>query len=124
MQGRLGSSILVDFLLGKLKGFLITKVRHEEINKKRVVQAFDRGYPTVVRFRYRNPENPQSGIGPEILSVLAGPTCDSFDVMYDGLLIPEQQIGDKLVFPLTGAYCAVSGSDFNSLARPEYKVID
>jgi len=64
------------------------------------------------------------GTGPEILSVLAGPTCDSFDVMYDGLLIPEQQIGDKLVFPLTGAYCAVSGSDFNSLARPEYKVID
>lgn len=65
-----------------------------------------------------------SGTGPEILSVLAGPTCDSFDVMYDGLLIPEQQIGDKLVFPLTGAYCAVSGSDFNSLTRPEYRVID
>lgn len=60
----------------------------------------------------------------ELLSVLAGPTCDSFDVMYDGLMIPEQQVGDKLVFPLTGAYCAVSGSTFNSLARPEYKVID
>ncbi|HUV31857.1 MAG TPA: type III PLP-dependent enzyme [Acidobacteriota bacterium] len=60
----------------------------------------------------------------ELLSVLAGPTCDSFDVMYDGLMIPEQQVGDMLVFPLTGAYCAVSGSTFNSLARPEYKVID
>jgi len=32
------------------------------------------------------------------LSVLAGPTCDSFDVMYDGLLIPEHNIGDRLIF--------------------------
>lgn len=57
-------------------------------------------------------------------SVLAGPTCDSFDVMYDGLMIPDHEIGDTIVFPLTGAYCAVSGSDFNSLRRPEYLVID
>jgi ornithine decarboxylase len=57
-------------------------------------------------------------------SVLAGPTCDSFDVMYDGLMIPEHDIGDTIVFPLTGAYCAVSGSDFNSLKRPDYIVID
>ena len=60
----------------------------------------------------------------EILSVLAGPTCDSFDVMYDGLMIPEHEVGDRFVFPLTGAYCAVSGSDFNSLKRPEYRVIE
>ncbi len=58
------------------------------------------------------------------LSVLAGPTCDSFDVMYDGLMIPEHSIGDVIVFPLTGAYCAVSGSDFNSLRRPEYVILD
>jgi len=58
------------------------------------------------------------------LSVLAGPTCDSFDVMYDGLMIPEHEVGDMMVFPLTGAYCAVSGSDFNSLKRPDYVVID
>jgi ornithine decarboxylase len=58
------------------------------------------------------------------LSVLAGPTCDSFDVMYDGLMIPEHNVGDTIVFPLTGAYCAVSGSDFNSLKRPDYVVID
>jgi ornithine decarboxylase len=61
--------------------------------------------------------------GPERLSVLAGPTCDSSDVMYDGLMVPEHDIGDVFVFPLTGAYCSVSGSDFNSMNRPEYKVI-
>ncbi len=62
--------------------------------------------------------------GDEKLSVLSGPTCDSFDVMYDGLMIPEHNIGDMFVFPCTGAYCSVSGSNFNSLRRAEYKVID
>lgn len=58
------------------------------------------------------------------LSVLAGPTCDSFDVMYDGLMVPEHNLGDTIVFPLTGAYCSVSGSAFNSLKRPDYMIID
>jgi len=62
--------------------------------------------------------------GGEKLSVLAGPTCDSFDVMYDGLMMPEHEVGDRIVFMSTGAYCAVSGSNFNALRRPEYRVID
>ncbi len=62
--------------------------------------------------------------GNERLTVLSGPTCDSFDVMYDGLMIPEHEIGDLFVFPMTGAYCSVSGSNFNSLRRPVYRVID
>jgi ornithine decarboxylase len=62
--------------------------------------------------------------GSEKLSVLAGPTCDSFDVMYDGLMIPEHEVGDRIVFLATGAYCAVSGSNFNALRRPEYVVVD
>lgn len=62
--------------------------------------------------------------GNEKLSVLAGPTCDSFDVMYDGLMIPEHNIGDKLMFTATGAYCSASGSNFNALKMAEYKIID
>ena len=62
--------------------------------------------------------------GPDRLSVLAGPTCDSFDVMYDGLMLPEHNVGDKLMFMSTGAYCDVSGSNFNALRRPEYIVIE
>ncbi|MFQ6008658.1 MAG: type III PLP-dependent enzyme, partial [Candidatus Zixiibacteriota bacterium] len=58
------------------------------------------------------------------LSVLAGPTCDSFDVMYDAIMLPEHEVGDRIMFPATGAYCAVSGSNFNSLRRPEYVVTD
>ncbi|HOP07466.1 MAG TPA: type III PLP-dependent enzyme [candidate division Zixibacteria bacterium] len=62
--------------------------------------------------------------GDERLSVLAGPTCDSFDVMYDGLMIPEHEVGERIVFLATGAYCAVSGSNFNALKRPEYKLME
>ncbi len=62
--------------------------------------------------------------GDHKLSVLAGPTCDSFDVIYDGLMIPEHNISDKLMFTTTGAYCEVSGSNFNALKRPDYLVID
>ncbi|MEE8577438.1 MAG: type III PLP-dependent enzyme, partial [candidate division Zixibacteria bacterium] len=61
--------------------------------------------------------------GKRKLSVVAGPTCDSFDVMYDGLMIPELNVGDKMMFMSTGAYCAVSGSNFNALRRPEYIVL-
>ncbi len=62
--------------------------------------------------------------GPPRLSVLAGPTCDSFDVMYDGLMLPDHKVGDKIMFMSTGAYCAVSGSNFNALKRPEYIVLE
>ncbi len=62
--------------------------------------------------------------GPHQLSVIAGPTCDSFDVMYDGLMIPEHNVGDRLMFMSTGAYCEVSGSNFNALRRPEYLILD
>ncbi|MFQ5499057.1 MAG: type III PLP-dependent enzyme [Candidatus Zixiibacteriota bacterium] len=62
--------------------------------------------------------------GPSELSVLAGPTCDSFDVMYDGLMIPNHEVGDRIMFSMTGAYCQVSGSGFNGLKRPTYTVID
>jgi len=58
------------------------------------------------------------------LSVLAGPTCDSFDVMYDELMIPEHEVGDRILFLATGAYCCVSGSNFNALRRPAYKIVE
>ncbi len=63
-------------------------------------------------------------VGKTRLSVLAGPTCDSFDVMYDGLQIPEHEVNDRILFGSTGAYCSVSGSNFNALKRPDYILID
>jgi ornithine decarboxylase len=57
-------------------------------------------------------------------SVLAGPTCDSFDVIYNDILLPPLKTGDVLLFPAMGAYCSVSASTFNSLRKAEYIVID
>ena len=62
--------------------------------------------------------------GKNRLSVLAGPTCDSFDVMYDGLSLPNHEVNDRILFGATGAYCSVSGSNFNALKRPDYILID
>jgi ornithine decarboxylase len=57
-------------------------------------------------------------------SVLAGPTCDSFDVIYRDIILPPLEIGDILLFPAMGAYSSVSASAFNSLRKAEYVVIE
>ncbi len=57
-------------------------------------------------------------------SVLAGPTCDSFDVIYKDVILPPLEVGDILLFPAMGAYCSVSASSFNCLKGAEYIVID
>jgi ornithine decarboxylase len=56
-------------------------------------------------------------------SVLAGPTCDSIDVIYDDILMPEHEIGDILLAPMVGAYCSVSASNFNWLNKTTYKIV-
>lgn len=57
-------------------------------------------------------------------AVLAGPTCDSFDVVYKDCLMPPLEIGDILMFPTMGAYCSVSASDFNGLNRARVITVD
>jgi ornithine decarboxylase len=49
--------------------------------------------------------------------VLAGPTCDSIDVIREDLPLPELQIGDLVVGRMMGAYTAASASDFNFVPR-------
>ncbi len=51
-------------------------------------------------------------------SVIAGPTCDSFDVVYREILLPELEIGDILIFTSMGAYTYSSASNFNGLEKP------
>ena len=54
-------------------------------------------------------------------SVLAGPTCDSFDVLYENIALPLLEIGDILVFESMGAYTSASASTFNGF--PKAKVV-
>jgi ornithine decarboxylase len=57
-------------------------------------------------------------------AVLAGPTCDSFDVIYRECLMPPLDIGDILMFPSMGAYCSVSATSFNGLEPARVIVVD
>lgn len=62
--------------------------------------------------------------GPVHCSVLAGPTCDSFDVIAEDLELPEQDVGDLVVTPMMGAYTAASATDFNGVPRARVVVLD
>ncbi|MGI9246372.1 MAG: type III PLP-dependent enzyme [Steroidobacteraceae bacterium] len=55
--------------------------------------------------------------GPHHPSVLAGPTCDSIDVVREDVPLPELQIGDILVGRLMGAYTCATATDFNFIPR-------
>ncbi len=46
-------------------------------------------------------------------ATLAGPTCDSSDVVAREVLLPDLRVGDLLVSPTMGAYTTVTASRFN-----------
>jgi ornithine decarboxylase len=57
-------------------------------------------------------------------SVLAGPTCDSIDVIDDGILLPELEVGDLVIGRMMGAYTWASATDFNFFKRAKVVVIN
>lgn len=59
--------------------------------------------------------------GERYTSTLAGPTCDSVDILYENIALPEMNIGDILLFNSMGAYTNASACDFNGL--PESRII-
>jgi ornithine decarboxylase len=53
--------------------------------------------------------------------IVAGPTCDSFDIIYQNSAMPHLEIGDMLVAPSMGAYASCSATNFNGF--PPAKVV-
>ncbi|HAX99444.1 MAG TPA: hypothetical protein DCY12_11300 [Candidatus Atribacteria bacterium] len=51
--------------------------------------------------------------------ILAGPTCDSVDVIADGVLMPEMQLDDLVFVPNIGAYSWASATTFNGFEKPK-----
>jgi ornithine decarboxylase len=51
-------------------------------------------------------------------SVLAGPTCDSIDVIAENLMLPPLRIGDLVVGRSMGAYTWASATEFNFYPKP------
>jgi ornithine decarboxylase len=57
------------------------------------------------------------GSGPHQPSVLAGPTCDSIDVVHEDIPLPMLEVGDLVAGRMMGAYTAASATEFNFIPR-------
>jgi len=57
-------------------------------------------------------------------STVYGPTCDSFDLIEENILLPELEVGDILYIENFGAYTSASASSFNgySVSSLVYRV--
>lgn len=62
--------------------------------------------------------------GPAALTTVAGPTCDSADVIARDVLLPELAVGDLLASPAMGAYTLVTATTFNGRGLPHVEVIE
>jgi ornithine decarboxylase len=60
----------------------------------------------------------------QFLSVLAGPTCDSIDVIDEAIMLPELETGDLIVGRMMGAYTWASATDFNFFKRAKVVVMN
>ncbi len=62
--------------------------------------------------------------GPRLKSVLAGPTCDSIDVIAEDVLLPQLKAGDLLIGRNMGAYTWASATDFNYFPKALVMALD
>lgn len=62
--------------------------------------------------------------GERFPSVLAGPTCDSIDVIDEEIMLPELNEGDLVVGRMMGAYTWASATEFNFFRKPQIVVIN
>ena len=73
----------------------------------------------------RYPVQPlQPAAGPLQSSVLAGPTCDSIDVIAEDIELPPLHAGDIIVGRQMGAYTLASATDFNFFPRARTVIVN
>jgi ornithine decarboxylase len=65
----------------------------------------------------RYPVEPLRASAEQLPAVLAGPTCDSIDVIAENLMLPKLKVGDLLVGRAMGAYTWASATEFNFFPR-------
>jgi ornithine decarboxylase len=61
----------------------------------------------------RYPVEPLRDSEERLPSVLAGPTCDSIDVIAENLMLPQLKVGDLVIGRAMGAYTWASATEFN-----------
>ena len=55
--------------------------------------------------------------------VLAGPSCDSMDIITERVELPEPEIGDKIYIIPAGAYTTAYASNFDGFHIPKVHII-
>jgi len=65
-----------------------------------------------------------AGDGETYPSVLAGPTCDSIDVIAEDIELPKLDVGDLVIGHAMGAYTLASASEFNFFPRATVLALD
>jgi ornithine decarboxylase len=55
--------------------------------------------------------------------VLAGPSCDSLDIIQDDTLLPDLDVGDRVYILSAGAYTTAYASQFDGLTIPKTTVV-
>ncbi|QKI89981.1 type III PLP-dependent enzyme [Thiomicrorhabdus xiamenensis] len=70
------------------------------------------------------PLKPFDPTGEFFPSVLAGPTCDSIDVVAEDIELPELEVGDILIGKQMGAYTIASATEFNYYPKPKVVVVE
>lgn len=66
----------------------------------------------------RFPVRAATEIGPSFPTRIAGPTCDSLDVLHGEFNLPDLAVGDRLAVGLAGAYTIEIAAPFNGFAPP------
>ena len=56
--------------------------------------------------------------------MLAGPTCDSIDVVSESIMLPKLNNGDLIISHMMGAYTLATATDFNFFKRAEVIVLN
>jgi ornithine decarboxylase len=65
-----------------------------------------------------------NNVGEQFPSVLAGPTCDSIDVITEDIMLPKLKNGDLVIGRMMGAYTAASASEFNFFPKAKIVVLN
>lgn len=82
----------------------------------KVFDLFDK-----VQLYFPNQKNESKSMQP---ALVYGNTCDSFDKIYDGVLLPNLEIGEQILFSNMGAYTFASKTEFNMLEKTNVEIID
>jgi len=62
--------------------------------------------------------------GERFPSVLAGPTCDSIDVIDEDIMLPKLENGDLIVGRMMGAYTSATATEFNFFRKAKIVVVN